>query len=67
MQTGKSTLERPIELAKEGSCRDVAEICRKLKVERHDGIDQHLSGRSIMNQLRKLVYLASKRHPAQWL
>lgn len=51
---GRSTVERAFELARAGDCRSVAEIAMKLKQERHDAVDAHLTGQSIRKELRRL-------------
>jgi hypothetical protein len=55
MQAYRSTLERAFELARSSGCRDVGEIRRKLRSEGHEGVEAHLSGRQIGDQLRRLI------------
>lgn len=47
----KSTVERAFELARDGKCRSVEDIRRKLKAERFDQVESHLSGGTIKRQL----------------
>lgn len=44
-------IERAFELARTSSCRTVDDIRRKLKTERYDGVDAHVSG-SLSKQLK---------------
>ena len=46
-----TTVERAFQLAGDGSCRSMDEIRRKLKAERFDGVESHLSGGTIKRQL----------------
>lgn len=49
-----TTLERAFVLARSGEFSTVGEIRAKLKLERHDAVEAHLSGASINRQLRQL-------------
>ena len=59
-----TTLERAFELARSGTCADVAEIRLALKRERHDQVEAHLSGQSINRQLRALCDEARRTNAA---
>ena len=48
----RNIFERAFELARDGSCRSMDDIRRKLKAERHDGVDGHMAGPSIAKQLK---------------
>ncbi|WP_106640153.1 hypothetical protein [Allosphingosinicella vermicomposti] len=54
MTSSPTTLERAFELARSGECANVAEIRARLKRERHDQVEAHLTGLSINRQLRAL-------------
>ena len=49
-----TTLERAFDLARSGTCAGVPEIRLALKRERFDQVEAHLSGPSIVRQLRSL-------------
>jgi hypothetical protein len=61
--TDTSTLERAFELARSGDYSNVHDIRRRLKAERFDQVEGHLSGPSINRQLRALCVAA--REPAE--
>lgn len=48
-----SIIERAFELARTRSCLTVAEIGVRLKQERYDAVEAHLSGQSIRRDLRR--------------
>jgi glucose-6-phosphate-specific signal transduction histidine kinase len=50
-----SVTERAFQLARTGTCRTVDDIRRHLARERYEAINQHLAGRSIQAQLKKLL------------
>lgn len=54
------TLERAFALARSGECASVGEIRMRLKKERCDSVEAHLSGPSISKQLRALCDAARK-------
>lgn len=56
-------IERALQLAQAGGCRDLAEIERKLAAEGYTSISAHLSGSSFRRQLRQL--LRSGTEPVQ--
>lgn len=58
------TLERAFALARSGECASVGEIRLRLKKERCDSVEAHLSGPSISKQLRMLCDEARKALPA---
>lgn len=60
MNTEQSTLERAFALARSGECASVGEIRMRLKKERCDAVEAHLSGPSISRQLRALCDEARK-------
>lgn len=51
----KSTVERAFELAREGSCRSVADIRKQLAAERYESVQAHLTGTAIVGQLKALL------------
>jgi len=55
-----TTLERAFAIARSGTCATVAEIRLKLKRERFDQVEAHLSGPSINRQLRALCEQARR-------
>lgn len=54
----KGTVERAFELARGGGCRTVDDIRRTLVKERHDSVLSHLSGPSLLRQLRAALVAA---------
>lgn len=56
-----TTVERAMQLARDSSCRSVADIKRTLTRERYDGVEQHLAGSSIKKQL--VAFIAERRRP----
>jgi hypothetical protein len=55
MQSGKSIIERAIELAQSPSCLSVEDVRKKLKAEQYEAVDSHISGSSITKQLRGII------------
>ena len=51
MSQSSNVVERAFELAREGRCRSVDDIRRKLKAEQFENVDGHLSGGTIKRQL----------------
>jgi hypothetical protein len=49
-----TTIERAYELAQFGPCQSLDEVRAQLKRERHDMVEDHLSGPMISRQLRAL-------------
>ena len=60
MQT-QNIIERAFQLASSGEYGKVEDIRRVLKAERYDGVDQHISGPTIMRQLRSLLQTSRPR------
>lgn len=60
MNREQGTLERAFALARSGECASVGEIRLRLKKERCDAVEAHLSGPSISRQLRALCDAARK-------
>lgn len=58
-----TTVERAIQLARDGSCLSVSDVKRTLNRERYDGVEQHLNGSSIKKQLVALI--AERRRPVE--
>ncbi|WP_171007644.1 hypothetical protein [Sphingomonas sp. 3P27F8] len=56
-----TTIERALELAREGVCLSAEDIRRRLGREGYEGVHQHLAGQSIIRQLR--AELAKHRIP----
>jgi hypothetical protein len=50
-----TTIERAYELAQFGPCQNLDEVRAQLKRERHEMVEDHLSGPMISRQLRALV------------
>ncbi|MDK2768345.1 MAG: hypothetical protein KYX69_11575 [Sphingomonas sp.] len=48
-------IERAIQLAKEGGCRDIPDLERELAAEGYASISAYLSGTSLRKQLRQLM------------
>jgi hypothetical protein len=65
MQNGRSTVERAFELAREGQCRSIGDIRRKLGSERYDAVDAHLGGAAIKKQLQVAIEAASRPAAAE--
>jgi hypothetical protein len=51
----KGTIERAIELAREGNCRTVDDIRRTLAEERFSNVKAHTAGAGIRRQLKELM------------
>ena len=51
----EGTVARAFELAKEGTCRSLTEIRRRLKEEGYGNTEAHLAGSSIRKQLMALL------------
>ena len=58
-----TTLERAFALARSGTCASVNDIRVRLKAERYDNVDAHLSGAAITRQLRTLCTEAAPSRP----
>lgn len=56
--TAPSTIERAFALARSGEYATVSDIRARLKAERCDQVEAHLSGPSISRQLRALCEAA---------
>ena len=56
-------VERALQLAEAGECRDLAEIERKLAAEGYMSISAHLSGSSFRRQLRQLIRSSAASPP----
>ena len=50
----QTTIERAYELARFGPCESLSEVRAQLKRERHESVEDHLSGTTIARQLRAL-------------
>lgn len=50
-----TTIERAFELAREGGCASVEDIRRTLSREGFSGVDAHLAGLGLRNQLKVLM------------
>lgn len=48
-------IERAIQLAKGGACKDIPDLERKLAAEGYASISAYLSGSSLRKQLRQLM------------
>ena len=53
-------LERAYQLARSGACANVGEIKKRLKAERYDRVDDHLSGKLIIATLKRLCFSADR-------
>jgi hypothetical protein len=49
-----STVQSAFALARSGDCSNIDDIRRRLKRDGHDQVDAHLSGPSLIRQLRQL-------------
>lgn len=49
-----STVQSAFALARSGDCSSIDDIRRRLKRDGHDQVDAHLSGPSLIRQLRQL-------------
>lgn len=58
---GLNPVERAFELAREGECKDLPELERRLKREGYSAVSQHLAGRSIRSQINQLLRHASAK------
>ena len=57
--TSPTTLERAFALARSGSCATVNDIRQRLRADRFDQVDAHLSGAAITRQLKQLCLEAA--------
>lgn len=55
MTDHQSTVARAFEIARSGTCRTVDELRKRLKAERYESVDSHLSSGSLSKQLRALL------------
>ena len=55
----RNIFERAFELARDGRCRSMDDIRRKLKAERYDAVDGHLAGPTIGKQLKAAIKAAA--------
>lgn len=55
-----STVERAFDLARAGDCRTVDDIRRILVAERYEGVLSHLTGPSIVRQLKTEMTAATR-------
>ena len=58
-----TTLERAFALARSGDCATIDEIRRRLKAERFDLVEAHLSSTSLTRQLRALCDASRSDRP----
>lgn len=58
-----TTLERAFALARSGDCTTIDEIRRRLKAERFDLVEAHLSSTSLTRQLRALCDASRSDRP----
>lgn len=49
------TVARALEIAREGNCRTISDIRRRLSREGHENVDAHLAGATIRRQLRVII------------
>lgn len=59
MPQRKTTVERAMELARSGSCRNVDDVRRALTREHHDAVLSHLSSPSLKRQLQQMIRTAA--------
>lgn len=52
---GRSTVERALAIARNGTARSVAEIRAQLRNEGYDSVEPETAGQSIKVQLKKLI------------
>ena len=53
-----ATIERAFALARSGQCRTIGELKSRLRQERFDSIDAHLTGKLIKRQLAEAMATA---------
>lgn len=54
MQLQTPLIERAYALARSGSCQDVNEVRRRLKAEGYFQVSDHLEGRTLLHELKRL-------------
>lgn len=59
-----SILERAFDLARNGTCRSVEEIAKRLKQEHYESVETHLGGASLRKELRQLCAQAREKRIA---
>ena len=57
-----TTIERAFELAQHGPCESLGDVRSQLKRERHESVEEHLSGPTIGRQLRALFVQKRAAH-----
>jgi tRNA G26 N,N-dimethylase Trm1 len=55
----QSTVERAFELARDGQCRSVDDVRRKLAKEGYESVDAHLMSAAIKTQLKAAIAAAN--------
>lgn len=53
--TQQNPVQRAFELARSGECRSVEDVRRRLKAERFENVDGHISGPTIKRQLMEAM------------
>lgn len=59
----QNIIERAFELAREGRCRTIDDIRRKLREERFESVEGHLSSGSLKRQLLETIRLDLAARP----
>lgn len=55
-----STVERALELARSGNCKNMTELRNQLRHERYDDVAEHLSGSLMRKQLLEAIRISEK-------
>lgn len=61
----RNIIERAFELAREGRCRSIDDIRRKLREERFESVEGHLSSGSLKRQLLETIKLDGSSRPGE--
>ena len=61
----RNIIERAFELAREGRCRSIDDIRRKLREERFESVEGHLSSGSLKRQLLEAIKLDGALRPEE--
>ena len=60
--TGRqNTVQRAFDLARNGTCRTIGQLRADLRVEKCEGIEEHLAGKSLVRQLQAIMKAKATR------